>query len=111
MLGGLGLYHGKRFRHQRGARVKLGPVTLLAMTHTPDGQLKLLAAEGESIAGATLQIGNTNSRIKLSDGMTNFVNHWCLEGPTHHCALGVGHVMAVVRNIASLLKLPFVEVR
>ena len=43
--------------------------------------------------------------------MTQFVNQWCMEGPTHHCALGVGQVMPVVRNIASLLKLPFVEVR
>ena len=112
MLRGLGLYHGKRgFGVSVEARVKLGPVTLVAMTQTADGQLKLLAAEGESIAGPTLQIGNTNSRIKFKGGMTHFVNQWCLEGPTHHCALGVGHAMAVVRNIASLLQLPFVKVQ
>lgn len=111
VLRGLGLYHGKRgFGVSVEARVKLGPVTLLAMTQTADGQLKLLAAEGESIAGPTLQIGNTNSRIKFKGGMTNFMNRWCLEGPTHHCALGVGHVMPVVRNVASLLKRPFAEV-
>ena len=43
--------------------------------------------------------------------MTRFVNQWCLEGPTHHCALGVGQVMPVIRNIASLLKLPLVEMK
>lgn len=112
VLRGLGLYHGKRgFGVSVEARVQLGPVTLLALTQTADGQLKLLAAEGESIGGPTLQIGNTNSRIRFKGGMTRFVNQWCLEAPTHHCALGVGRMMPVVRNIASLLKLPFVEVR
>jgi L-arabinose isomerase len=111
VLRGLGLYHGKRgFGVSVEARVKEGPVTLLAVTQTADGRLKLLAAEGESIAGPTLQIGNTNSRIQFDGGMTRFVNRWCLEGPTHHCALGVGRVMPVVRNIAALLQLPFVEI-
>lgn len=111
ILRGLGLYHGKRgFGVSVEARVKLGPVTLLAMTQTADGQLKLLAAEGESIAGPTLQIGNTNSRIQFAGGMINFVNRWSLEGPTHHCALGVGHVLSTMRKAAAILKLPFVEV-
>lgn len=109
-LRGLGIYHGKRGCGVGvEARVKLGPVTLLSVTQTADGQLKLLAAAGESMAGPTLQIGNTNSRIRFEGGMKPFVNRWCLEGPTLHCALGVGQIMPVVRNIASLLKLPFVE--
>jgi L-arabinose isomerase len=111
ILRGMGLYHGKRgFGVSVEARVKLGPVVLLGMTQTADGQLKLLAAEGESVSGPTLQIGNTNSRINFKNGMTDFVNRWCKEGPTHHCALGVGHALPVLRRIASLLKLPFVEV-
>ena len=112
ILRGLGLYHGKRgFGVSVEARVKLGPVTLLAMTQTADGKLKLLAAEGESIAGPTLQIGNTNSRIRFANGLTHFVNRWCMEAPTHHCALGVGPSLPAIRNIAALLKLPYVEVR
>lgn len=111
ILRGLGLYHGKRgYGVSVEARVKLGPVTLLALTQTPDGSLKFIAAEGESVPGAMLQIGNTNSRIKFPSGMVSFVNNWCAEGPTHHCALGVGHVKHITRRIASLLKLPFVEV-
>ena len=111
MLRGLGLYHGKRgFGVSVEARVKLGPVTLLAMTQTADGQLKLLAAEGESIPGPTLQIGNTNSRIRFAQGMREFVRGWCMAAPTHHCALGVGRVLPVIRNIASLCKLPYLEV-
>jgi L-arabinose isomerase len=85
-------------------------VSLLALTQTADGSLKMLGAAGESIAGAMLQIGNTNSRIKFKGGMAGFVNRWCMEGPTHHCALGVGQVLPVARRIASLLKLPYVEI-
>jgi L-arabinose isomerase len=33
-----------------------------------------------------------------------------MEGPTHHCALGVGHLLSVARRIAALLKLPHVEI-
>ena len=66
ILRGLGLYHGKRgYGVSVEARVKLGPVTLLAITQTADGKLKLLASEGESVPGAMLQIGNTNSRIRF----------------------------------------------
>jgi len=111
ILRGLGLYHGKRgYGVSVEARVKLGPVTLLAVTQTADGMLKMIAAEGESVSGPTLQIGNTNSRIRFRHGMRNFVDRWCMEGPTHHCALGTGHVLPVVRRIANLLKLPFVEI-
>ncbi len=111
VLRGLGLYHGKRgFGVSVEARVKLGPVTLLAMTQTADGNLKLLAAEGESVPGPTLRIGNTNSRIKFACGLAGFVNRWCSEGPTHHCALGVGRMLPAIRNIASLLKLSCAEV-
>lgn len=111
VLRGLGLYHGKRgYGVSVEARVRLGPVTLLALTQTADGSLKFLAAEGESVPGAMLQIGNTNSRIRFASGMVDFVNGWCAEGPTHHCALGVGHVKHITRRMASLLKLPLVEV-
>jgi L-arabinose isomerase len=111
ILRGLGLYHGKRGHGVSvEARVKLGPVTLLGMTQTAEGSLKMLAASGESVPGSMLQIGNTNSRIRFRRGMTNFVNRWCMEGPTHHCALGVGLLTPAIRHIASLLKLPYVEI-
>jgi L-arabinose isomerase len=111
ILRGLGLYHGKRgYGVSVEAAVKLGPVTLLALTQTANGQLKFLAASGESVAGDTLAIGNTNSRIRFATGVSDFVNRWCQEGPTHHCALGVGHVVPVLRRIAQLLKLELVEI-
>jgi L-arabinose isomerase len=112
ILRGLGLYHGKRGHGVSvEARVKRGPVTLLGITQTADGSLKLLAAEGESVEGATLAIGNTNSRIRFDGGARAFIDAWCMQGPTHHCALGIGHEAEVLGRVASMLKLPFVHVR
>ena len=102
----LKLYHGKA-----GAglsiemKVRLGPVTILGVTQTADGRLKLIAAEGESIAGPTFRIGNTNSRIRFPAGPAAFFDAWCLEGPTHHVALGVGHQADRLRKVADLLDL------
>jgi L-arabinose isomerase len=107
----LKLYHGKA-----GAglsiemKVRLGPVTILGITQTADGRLKLIAAEGESIAGPTFKIGNTNTRIRFTSGPTAFFDAWCAQGPTHHVALGVGHQLSRVRKIADLLGLEVVIV-
>lgn len=92
VLRGLGLYHGKR-GHGVSVEfsVKHGPVTLLAVTQTAEGRLKLITAEGESIPGPVLRIGNTNTRVRFPLGPAEFVNRWCQEAPTHHFALGSGN--------------------
>ena len=102
--------HGKRgFGVSVEARVKLGPVTLLAMTQTADGNLKLLAAEGERARTHVAHRQHEQpDQIRVRPG--RFVNRWCSEGPTHHCALGVGRMLLAIRNIASLLKLSCAEV-
>jgi L-arabinose isomerase len=102
----LKLYHGKA-----GAglsiemKVRLGPVTILGLSQTADGRLRLLAAEGESIPGSTFRIGNTNSRIRFAAEPREFFDEWCSHGPTHHVALGVGHQLSRIRKIADLLGL------
>jgi len=106
ILRGLGLYHGKSgFGVSVEASVRTGPVTILGMTQTKDGRLKMLAAEGECIPGERLRIGNTNSRIRFALEPAPFINAWCREGPTHHCALGVGHVVGKLEKVAALLDL------
>jgi L-arabinose isomerase len=107
----LELYHGKA-----GAglsiemKVRLGPVTILGVSQTADGRLKLLAAEGESIPGPTFRIGNTNSRIRFAAGPRAFFDEWCSHGPTHHVALGVGRQVSRLRKVADLLGLELVVV-
>jgi L-arabinose isomerase len=111
VLRGLGLYHGKRgYGVSVEFNVKIGPVTLLGMTETAEGKLKMLTAEGESIPGPILRIGNTNSRLRFPLGPREFVNRWCQEGPTHHCALGVGHLRAAIAKLGELVNVPVVEV-
>jgi L-arabinose isomerase len=111
-LRALKLYHGKR-----GAglsvefEVRHGPVTIVGCTQTADGRLKLIAAEGESVPGATFRIGNTNSRLRFGLRPAPFLEAWCAEGPTHHVALGVGHQAGAVRRVAQLLDLEYAEVR
>ncbi len=108
----LKLYHGKA-----GAglsvefKVRLGPVTILGLSQTADGRLKLIASEGESIAGPTFRIGNTNSRIRFDSDPAAFMDAWCAEGPTHHVALGVGCQLSRIKKAADLLGLELAVVR
>jgi L-arabinose isomerase len=80
-------------------------VTILGVSQTADGRLKLIAAEGESIPGPTFRIGNTNSRIRFARDPASFMDAWCEHGPTHHVALGVGHQLGRIRKVADLLGL------
>ena len=100
----LKVYHGKVGRGLSvEMSVKRGPVTLLSVVQTADGKLKLLVAEGESVAEPILEIGNTNSRYRFSLGARKFVNDWNTHGPAHHCAVGVGHIADKIDKLGKLL--------
>ncbi|MGD0521438.1 MAG: arabinose isomerase [Terracidiphilus sp.] len=107
----LTVYHGKV---GRGLSVEMsvrhGPVTLLSVVEDPDARFKLLAAEGECVAGEILEIGNTNSRYRSPLGARGFVNAWNEQGPAHHCAVGVGHIASTLRKIAALMGIGFHQV-
>jgi len=107
----LKVYHGKvGLGLSVEMRVKQGPVTLLSVIDAPDGSLKLLIAEGESVAGPILEIGNTNSRYRFSLGARGFINSWCSYGPAHHCAVGVGHLAETIKKFAAIMGLPAIHV-
>jgi L-arabinose isomerase len=100
----LKVYHGKVGRGLSvEMSVKHGAVTLLSVVETADGKLKLLVAEGESVPGPILEIGNTNSRYRFSLGARKFVNDWNTHGPAHHCAVGVGHIADKIDKLGKLL--------
>jgi L-arabinose isomerase len=107
----LGVYHGK-VGHGLSVEmsVKHGPVTLLSVVQTACGSTKLLYAEGESVPGPILEIGNTNSRYRFSVGARGFVNAWNAQGPAHHCAIGVGHISSKIEKLGALLGLETVRI-
>ena len=106
----LEVYHGKV-----GAgvsvemSVKHGPVTLLSVLEM-NGAVQLLVAEGESMPGPILEIGNTNSRYKFPIGARAFVERWNEAAPAHHCAVGIGHVAGRIEKLAKLLDLEIIRV-
>jgi L-arabinose isomerase len=107
----LPVYHGKvGCGLSVEMRVRYGPVTLLSVAEDSSSHFKLIAAEGESVDGAILEIGNTNSRYRFPLGARGFVEAWNAQGSAHHCAVGVGHVTPALRKVAALLGLSFCRV-
>jgi L-arabinose isomerase len=107
----LQVYHGKVGRGLSvEMSVKHGPVTLLSVVEDAAHGFKLLAAEGESVPGEILRIGNTNSHYRFPIGAKGFVEAWNAQGPAHHCAIGVGRLASKLNKLARLLEIPFVQV-
>lgn len=106
----LDTYHGKVGQGLSvEMSVKNGPVTLLSVVES-EGGLQLLVAEGRSVPGPILEIGNTNSRYQFSIGVRDFVEKWNSHGPAHHCAVGVDHIASKIQKLGKLLGIAVVQV-
>ncbi|MDD4538199.1 MAG: L-fucose/L-arabinose isomerase family protein [Lentisphaeria bacterium] len=94
-------YHGKP---GSGAgvefNIKTGPITMLSVSVNDHGRLRFIVAEGESMPGPIPPTGNTNTHGRFAPDVRTFLKRWCLSGPTHHFALGVGHHASTIVKIA-----------
>jgi L-arabinose isomerase len=107
----LRVYHGKVGRGLSvEMSVKNGPVTLLSVAESANRRLKFVVAQGESVPGPILEIGNTNSRYRFSIGARRFIQEWSSQGPAHHCAIGVGHIAGYIEKLAALLDVEMARV-
>jgi len=104
VLRSLKKYHGKP---GHGASVefqlKAGPITMLSIGQTGDGNFKFVVGEGESVRGLIPATGNTNTRGFYKPDVKTFLKRWVAEGPTHHFALGLGHRAEAIRKVADAL--------
>ena len=107
----LDVYHGKK---GSGLSVEMsvrnGPVTLLSVVETADNKIIFLVAEGESVEGPILEIGNTNSRYRFSIDAKVFVEKWNEHGPAHHCAIGLGHIGPKIKKLGELIDVETMQV-
>lgn len=92
-------------------KIKEGPITILGITQTANGNFKFVIGEGESKKGAIPPTGNTNTRGFFEPTTKEFIKKWVMEGPTHHYALGVGHHASTIKKIADVLGIESVIVK
>ena len=85
---------------------KLGPATLLAVTQDASGGYRMIAAECHLEQGPTLNLGDTNSRVRFSCDLRNFIEQWSELGPTHHAVLGPGHHVQTLKRASTALGIP-----
>ena len=110
LLRAMGVYHGKKGTGiSVEAKVRSGPVTLLNVTQTRDGKLKMIITEAEATDAPIMKIGNTQTHIRFREDPDAHMDKWFAEAPTHHCALAVGHIADVLEKLGALLHIPTVR--
>ena len=82
-------------------------MTLLNLTQTGDGKLRMIANQGEAIEAPILKIGNTMTHVRFAQGPTQMMNQWFALAPTHHAAMSVGHNSGQFQKVATLLRIDF----
>lgn len=106
ILRGMGVYHGKMGSGVSvEANVISGDVTMLGVTQTVDGRLKMIISEGEAVKKPILMIGNTQTHVVFGTDPDAYMDKWFMQAPTHHLAMSVGKNAAQFQKAATLIGL------
>jgi L-arabinose isomerase len=101
------VFHGKSGSgYLTQVSIPTGRLTLLSLTQGVDAKFRLVAAEGDVVAGRILQLGDTNCRVRFACGLRDFVNRWASAGPTHHSVMSTGSHLESIRLLAKMFDLP-----
>ena len=111
VLRSLSVLHGKR---GTGLSVEFqlrqGPITCVGLSQSYGGKFRFVLAEGESLPGAIPPTGNTNTHCRFPPDLPTFIENWSLAGPTHHFALGVGHIAQPAKDLARCWGIEYLDV-
>ena len=105
----MGVYHGKKGSGiSVEANVVAGDVTLLGLTQTADGSLRMIISEAEAVRHPILTIGNTQTHIRFKTDPDSYMDQWFRCAPTHHLAMSVGKNAELLKKTAELLSVEYV---
>ena len=71
---------------------------------------KLIYTVAEVVGGDILAIGNPNCRVRVKRPIHEFMEVWCLQGPSHHVALGLGDLSREIQTFADAMNFKQVRV-
>jgi len=70
----------------------------------------LLGVDQKDGGGNRRLCGTTQYSYAFSIGARAFIDEWCHAGPSHHCAIGVGHIASKLEKLAALKQIEFLQV-
>jgi len=90
---------------------KPGEVTLCSVGNIGEGCFQLIASEGEFLSMKPRDIAAPQTFFKWRGGsIRSFAEQWLLAAPSHHHTAAYGRLSRVLRVVARMLAIGFVEV-
>lgn len=86
-----------------GFTFKPGRITLLNLTSSSDGSVKLITATGSVMDRAPLKLEKPHFIFKPEPGLKEFLNAYSYEGGSHHFAMAYGDHLEMIGKVAHLM--------
>jgi len=66
--------------------------------------------ENINLCQKSINFSSNDSRYRFACSARNFIDKWSKAGPSHHCAIGVGHWAVTLEKMAKLIGIPIIQV-